>query len=91
MTYIAIFLAISSVAVVRQVFSMKQLTTKTQEIFFMYHIQTPLFYDLQSLVRNSSLLQKYYDKALESLHRPRGKLIGKSVYVKIYNFFHKAQ
>jgi len=26
----------------------------------MYHIQTSLFYDLQELVRNSSLLRKYY-------------------------------
>lgn len=26
----------------------------------MYHIQTSLFYDLQELIRNSSLLQKYY-------------------------------
>ena len=26
----------------------------------MYHIQTSLFYNLQELVRNSSLLQKYY-------------------------------
>ena len=26
----------------------------------MYHVQTSLFYDLQELVRNSSLLRKYY-------------------------------
>jgi transposase len=26
----------------------------------MYHIQTSLFYDLQELIRNSSLLRKYY-------------------------------
>ncbi len=26
----------------------------------MYHVQTSLFYDLQELVRNSSLLRKYF-------------------------------
>jgi hypothetical protein len=26
----------------------------------MYHVQTSLFYDLQELVRNSTLLRKYY-------------------------------
>ncbi len=26
----------------------------------MYHVQTSLFYDLQELVRNPTLLRKYY-------------------------------